>query len=89
MASDKGLVFVLVLLDLSVAFDIVDRHILLQRQFFKIGIKGSDLSWFKSYLLDRSQFVYDNNESSMHTNVNHGVPQGLVHWLPVKYRIQF
>ncbi len=77
-ASDKGLVSVLVLLDLSAAFDTIDHQILLQRLEHFIGIKGTALSWFKSYLSDRFQFVHVNDESSMHTKVSHGVPQGSV-----------
>ncbi|KAM7366739.1 hypothetical protein PAMP_014689 [Pampus punctatissimus] len=78
MASDKGLISVLVLLDLSAAFDTIDHQILLQRLEYQIGIKGTALGWFKSYFLDRSQFVYVNDESSMQTKVSHGVPQGSV-----------
>ena len=78
MASDKGLISVLVLLDLSAAFDTIDHQILLQRLEHQIGIKGTALSWFKSYFLDRSQFVHVNDESSMQTKVCHGVPQGSV-----------
>uniref|UniRef100_A0A8P4K2R3 Reverse transcriptase domain-containing protein n=1 Tax=Dicentrarchus labrax TaxID=13489 RepID=A0A8P4K2R3_DICLA len=77
-ASDNGLVSVLVLLDLSAAFDTIDHDILLQRLEHQIGIKGTALSWFKSYLSDRSQFVHVNNESSINTKVSHGVPQGSV-----------
>ena len=77
-ASDKGLLSVLVLLDLSAAFDTIDHHILLQRLEHLIGIKGTALSWFKSYLSDRFQFVHVKNESSMHAKVKHGVPQGSV-----------
>ena len=73
MASDKGLVSVLVLLDLSAAFNTIDYDILLQRLEHLIGIKGTALSWFKSYLSDRSQFVHVNDESSMHAKVSHGV----------------
>ncbi len=64
-ASDKGLVSVLVLLDLSAAFDTIDRQILLLRLEHLIGLKGSALSWFKSYLSDRFQFVHVHNESSL------------------------
>uniref|UniRef100_A0A8P4KLV1 Reverse transcriptase domain-containing protein n=1 Tax=Dicentrarchus labrax TaxID=13489 RepID=A0A8P4KLV1_DICLA len=78
IASDNGLVSVLVLLDLSAAFDTIDHDILLQRLEHQIGIKGTALSWFKSYLSDRSQFVHVNDESSMNTTVSHGVPQGSV-----------
>uniref|UniRef100_A0A8C3GA23 Reverse transcriptase domain-containing protein n=1 Tax=Cyclopterus lumpus TaxID=8103 RepID=A0A8C3GA23_CYCLU len=74
----KGLISVLVLLDLSAAFDTIDHDILLQRLDQSIGISGTALSWFKSYLSDRSQFVFVNDEASMTTNVNHGVPQGSV-----------
>lgn len=78
IASDNGLVSVLVLLDLSAAFDTVDHPILLQRLEHLIGIKETALNWFKSYLSDRTQFVHVNDESSMHTKVSHGVPQGSV-----------
>ena len=77
-ASDEGLVSVLVLLDLSAAFDTIDHQILLQRLEDLIGIKETALSWFKSYLSDRFQFVHVNEVSSMHTRVRHGVPQGSV-----------
>ena len=78
MAEDKGLLSVLVLLDLSAAFDTIDHDILLQRLEQSIGISGTALIWFKSYLSDRSQFVFVNDDASITTNVNHGVPQGSV-----------
>uniref|UniRef100_A0A8D3B260 Reverse transcriptase domain-containing protein n=1 Tax=Scophthalmus maximus TaxID=52904 RepID=A0A8D3B260_SCOMX len=77
MASDSGYVSILVLLDLSAAFDTIDHKILLQR-LEHIGIKGTAQEWFKSYLSDRFQFVNVNNKSSIHTKVRHGVPQGSV-----------
>ena len=78
IAFDNGLVSVLVLLDLSAAFDTIDHNILLQRLEHQIGIKGTALSWFRSYLSDCSQFVHVNDESSINTTVSHGVPQGSV-----------
>ena len=78
MASDNGLVSILVLLDLTAAFDIIDHKILLQRLEQHVGIKGMTLGWLKSYLSDRFQFVNVNNDSSMHRQVSHGVPQGSV-----------
>ena len=39
---------------------------------------GTALGCFKSYLSDRFQFVLVNDESSSHTRVSHGVPQGSV-----------
>ena len=78
MASDNGLVSILVLLDLSAAFDTVDHSILLHRLEHVIGIKGTALGWFKSYLSDRFQFVHVHDISSTQTRVCCGVPQGSV-----------
>ena len=69
---------VLVLLDLSAAFDTIDDQILLQRLEQLISIKGTTLNWFKSYFSDQFQFVQINDESCVHTKVNHGFPQGSV-----------
>uniref|UniRef100_A0A8C9XHM2 Reverse transcriptase domain-containing protein n=1 Tax=Sander lucioperca TaxID=283035 RepID=A0A8C9XHM2_SANLU len=77
-AADKGLVSVLVLLDLSAAFDTIDHTILLQRLEHLVGIKGIALSWFKSYFSERSQFVNINDKLSKYAKVSHGVPQGSV-----------
>ena len=48
---DGNLAAVLLLLNLSAAFDTVDHAILLQRMSSKFGIKGDALNWFKSYCL--------------------------------------
>ena len=44
---------------------------------FKIdyGIRGTALSWFSSYLSNRSQYVSVNGHNSSHLNVTCGVPQ--------------
>uniref|UniRef100_A0A669EZ27 Reverse transcriptase domain-containing protein n=1 Tax=Oreochromis niloticus TaxID=8128 RepID=A0A669EZ27_ORENI len=70
MASDSGLISVLVLLDLSAAFDTVDHNILLERLEHAVGITGTVLQWFVSYLSNRLQFVHVNGESSSHTEVH-------------------
>lgn len=44
---DAGCPVVLVLLDLSSAFDMVDHDILLSRLEHVAGLKGKVLSWFK------------------------------------------
>ena len=78
LAADNGLVTILVLLDLSAAFDTIDHNILLHRLEVDVGITGSALCWFKSYLSDRHQFVNVNGQSSDSIKVNYGVPQGSV-----------
>ncbi len=68
----------LVLLDLSAAFDTIDHDILIDRLQNYTGIKGQALRWFRSYLSDRYHFVYLNGESSQLSLVKYGVPQGSV-----------
>ena len=50
-------VYVLVMLDLSAAFDAIDHQILFLRLEKSLGISGSALSWIKSYLSNRSMYV--------------------------------
>ena len=59
---------VLVLLDLSAAFDTVDHSILLYGLEDHVGIKGSDLHWFRLCLTDRKLFVLCEGTESKHCN---------------------
>ena len=73
---NKGHVLLLVLLDLSAAFDIVDHKILLKTLQMKLGVCGSALSWFKSYLEGRSQRICIKETLSQSFDLKWGVPQG-------------
>lgn len=78
IAADKGLCSILVLLDLSAAFDTVDHNILLNRLHHWVGLSGTVLNWFKSYLTNRLFCVSGNNYFSKFSKVPYGVPQGSV-----------
>ena len=66
------------LLDLSSAFHTLKHTILFQR-LHDIGVKGSALEWFHSYMKDRTTSIKVNNYVSPHPgDVVYGVPQGSV-----------
>ena len=69
---------VLVLLDLSAAFDTIDHAILFMRLECRYGISGNALAWLKSYLKDRQQRVVINGTYSEPRSTTCGVPQGSV-----------
>ena len=75
-ATDKGHVSVLVLLDLSFAFDTVDHHTLLSVLDQRFRVQGKALNWFRSYLSDRRQSLHHSGEASANCPVNCSVPQG-------------
>ena len=75
---DNGSGVFLVLLDLSAAFDTVDHTILLSFLENHIGLKGTVLQMFHSYLSDRSQRISVNNALSDMAGLSYGVPQGSV-----------
>ena len=68
----------LTLLDLSAAFDTVDHNTLLRRLEISYGLGGSVLSWLRSYLNGRNQYVRCGRLMSAPAPVLSGVPQGSV-----------
>ena len=75
---DTNQIGVLLLLDLSAAFDTIDHSVLLHRLHNHCGISGTALAWFRSYLEDRKQAVAINNITSDTVSLDYGVPQGSV-----------
>ncbi len=88
LSSDRGCISLLVLLDLSAAFNTIVHKIILNRlENLGLGlglcqqtvdISGSALAWFKLYLSDSHQFVAVNELVSFRSKVLYGVPQGSV-----------
>ncbi len=58
LASDKGCISLLVLLDLSAAFDTIDHDILIDRLQNYTGIQGQALRWFRSSRCKVLRFLY-------------------------------
>eukprot|EP00745_Piridium_sociabile_P014216 TRINITY_DN20961_c0_g1_i1.p1 TRINITY_DN20961_c0_g1~~TRINITY_DN20961_c0_g1_i1.p1 ORF type:complete len:306 (-),score=34.33 TRINITY_DN20961_c0_g1_i1:857-1774(-) len=75
---DKDNIYILLLLDLSAAFDTIDHEILLSRLDKNFGITGTTLNWFRSYLSERKQIVLVNGNRSSESFLDFGVPQGSV-----------
>ena len=77
-AIEKQESVLLLLLDLSAAFDTVDHVILLSRLNTRYGFKGNTLHWFASCLKERRQFIQVENTRSSSVELQWGVPQGSV-----------
>ena len=76
MAMDAQKVTLVVMLDLSAAFDTVDHPILLEALRSQYGISDVAHKWFESYLSHRNQSVCVNGERSNEKAVSFSVPQG-------------
>ena len=75
---DKRKGVVLLLLDLSAAFDTVDHGTLINTLENEVGLTGDCLAWIQSYLEERQQRVIINNNRSDSSTLKCGVPQGSV-----------
>ena len=78
LSLDSGLAVIWILIDLSAAFDTVDIDLALQILESEIGICGTALDWFESFLRGREQRVRVEKSLSDPIQVQCGVPQGSV-----------
>ena len=76
--DNENFTTILVALDLSAAFDLVDHKLLISRLKTSFGVDGLVLQWIWSYLTDRSQFVSLGSSTSPPTPCSIGVLQGSV-----------
>ncbi|GFR81546.1 reverse transcriptase [Elysia marginata] len=79
-AADAKQPTLLVLLDLSAAFDTIDHELLLSilELDYRFGINGAAIQWLRSYLTGRMQSVFIDGVSSPVSSLQFGVPQGSV-----------
>ena len=78
LSLDSGLAVIWILIDLSAAFDTVDIDLELHILESEIGICGTALDWFRSFLKGRQQKVLVEKSLSQPIEVKFGVPQGSV-----------
>ena len=74
---DEKHISVVVLLDMTKAFDSI-RHDILLAKLRRIGISSSALAWFSSYLSGHKQVVRIGNTVSEQLELRFGVPQGSI-----------
>jgi hypothetical protein len=77
-ACDKNMASVVLLLDLSAAFDTVDHEKLLEILEVEIGITGIALQWFREFLTNRTQQVQIGDSLSEVLKLLYGVIQGSI-----------
>ena len=73
----KNQISLLLLIDFSKAFDMVDHKILLEK-LRHYGIRGKAWEWIKSYLSNREQYVSIGASESSREKILYGVPQGSI-----------
>ncbi len=78
MSTDAGNAVALILLDLSSAFDMVDHNLLLSRLKSCVGLRGTVLNWFQSFLTNRKFSVCTGQYTSSSAPLACGVPQGSI-----------
>ena len=73
----KKQISLLLLIDFSKAFDMVNHNILLDK-LEHYGIRGIANTWFKSYLSNRQQYVSIKGKASRKQSLQYSVPQGSI-----------
>ena len=76
-AMDSKKLTLVVVLDLSKAFDSID-HLRLLAKLRTLRVSETSLEWFRSYLSERKQYVRIGQEVSSLRTTDHGVPQGSI-----------
>ena len=76
--GDKGYASIVLLLDLSAAFNTVDHKKMLDILQYDCGVTGVALKWFESFLIDRSFVIKVGGSHSVESVLHYGVPQGSV-----------
>ena len=76
-SMDQGLATGAVFLDLKKAFDTVP-HARLLSKLQQIGVKETEIKWFRCYLEDRKEFTCVNGHNSELEDITYGVPQGSI-----------
>ena len=74
----KNKLVILIMIDLSAAFDTIDQRILLRKLELQFGFCGNVLSFIKSYLMNRTFTVSVQNINSSKYQLDCGVPQGSI-----------
>ena len=74
--TDESKCGILVMLDLSAAFDTVVVHECLLNDLKIIGVDGDAYRWFESYLKEREVTVAISHSRSQTRKSTKGVPQG-------------
>ena len=76
-ALSRKEISLLLLIDFSKAFDMVDYNILLDK-LYHYSVRGVCYDWFVSYLHERKQYVSINGKNSCCQQLTYGVPQGSI-----------
>ena len=78
LITDQKSKAILVLLDLSAAFDTINHDMLLSKLKNNYGLSGTALAWFESYLKDRTASTKVGDATSPPLAITIGVPQGSI-----------